>query len=322
MSKVSIALPIYNHEQYFAETLNSILGQTYQDFEIVMIDDGSTDESAKIAETYAIQYPNKIRFIKQNNQGLEATVNRILSITSGNFIAFTASDDLWYPSKLDKQMEIFDKDFEERIGVVYTYGEHLNQDPMRTRGGDLTRGIRGKIFKELFVDGCFFIPCSIVIRKSALDKVGKFNHKYPYCSDYDILLRIAAAGYEFDFVPEILAIRRIHTCNMSSNQLKSNENNREMILDIASRFKILIEQYNIDINFRLAKLDCELIRHYFSQGEMSRARNVLFSLLRKYPSLVLRSKSNITYFVMSFFPNLVLSILKGFKPMAKLFKAK
>ncbi len=321
MPKVSVIQTCYNHEKYIGEALDSILAQTYQDFEVIVVNDGSADRSGEIIESCSQQHPSKVIYIEQINQGPEGAMNSGLSRASGEYLALIAGDDTWFPTKLEKQVQLLDRDKEKRIGLVYTYGNQPNEDPTRTRLPVRALGIRGQVFKRLF-QSVWFIASSIMIPRFVFDDVGLFNRKYTFCGDYELMLRIAAASYEFDYVPELLVNRRIHPDNLSRHQLESYVNTREMILNITSRYKNLVELYNIDVDFRLAKHDQELVRHYFIQGDLLKVRQILIPIIRKYPRLALRPLRNLAYLGMSFLPKAWVRQLGKASFLSDLFLAK
>ncbi|MFC1542951.1 glycosyltransferase family 2 protein [Candidatus Neomarinimicrobiota bacterium] len=320
--KVSVIITTYNHEQYIAEALESVLNQTYQDFEIIIINDGSQDKTADIVQGYADRFPNKINFINNVvNERPKLASNKGLAAARGEFIAFNDGDDKWYPTKLEKQMQVFDQDREERLGVVYCFGEQIMEDSSRLRAPVVANTIRGKVFKPLFY-GAFFLKIAMVVRRSVIEQVGNFDMRYPLSGDYHFMLRVAAAGYEFDLVPEFLVVHRIHPWNESRDQLESNRNNREMLLDIASQYAEKIKEYEIDVDYRMAMLDLDLAWHYFVSGNLRSVRQTLTPVLRHYPSLLLKSKRYTAYYLLSFFPVSWVKLLENIPFLAPIFRGK
>ena len=104
---VSVIVPVYNRENYVGETLDSILRQTYQNIEIIAVNDGSTDNSLSVLNSYKEKYPDKITVIDQQNQGQVRSRNNAIMQSKGEYIAFLDSDDLWQPDKLEKQLPLF-----------------------------------------------------------------------------------------------------------------------------------------------------------------------------------------------------------------------
>ncbi|MFC1542950.1 glycosyltransferase family 2 protein [Candidatus Neomarinimicrobiota bacterium] len=319
--RVSVILSCFNCETYIAEAIDSVLSQTYQDYEIIVINDGSTDKSGEIIEYYANKHQKKIRYIVQENQGQEAALNHGFSLAQGEYLAFIDSDDIWYPDKLVKQVNILSNDPGKRVGLVYTYIDHLNADPTRRSRNAVTIGVRGQAFKGLFT-GAFATMSSIIVPRYVFVKVGGFNPRFSFCCDYDLMLRIAAAGYDFEYIPEVLTTRRIHSGNKTRSQMLSNINNREMLLEIAGQYAEKIREYNVDVDYRMALLDLQLAWHYFVTGNLKGVRRTLIPVLRHYPSLVLRSKRYMAYYLLSFFPASWVKRLKTIPFLAPIFKGK
>ena len=316
---VSILIPSYNHELYIKEAIDSSLNQTYDNFEILVLDDGSRDSSVSIIKEYANKYPDKIKFFEQENSGVAKTMNKLINLAQGKYLSLMASDDVLYPTKLEKQVAVFNKDIHDKVGFVYSYADHINMNKLRYRGEELNIGIRGKIIKELFEDGVFFSPVSNLIRKSAIIECGMFKVGRPYCDDYELYLEIALK-YEFDFVPEKLVARRIHYTNTSLNQVESVNGNKEMLIEFAKKHD-LVNRFNVNLERRIAILDLSLVRHYFINENYQRCRKILFPILFKYPNFILRSKSSIPYLLLSFMPRFVIHFIKKLKIFNRLFLA-
>ena len=306
---VSILIPSYNHELYISEAIESSLNQTYENFEILILDDGSTDSSVSIIKEYVNKHPDKIKFFEQENSGLAKTFNKLINLSQGKYLSLMASDDVLYPTKIEKQVAVFSKDLDKKIGLVYSYSDHININKTRYREDELKIGIRGKIIKELFEDGAFFCPVSNLIRKSVIIECGMFELGRPYCDDYQLFLKIALK-YEFDFVPEKLVARRIHYTNTSLNQVESINDNKEMLIEFAKKHD-LVNRFNVNLERRIAILDLSLAKHYFVNEDYSHCRKILFTTLLKYPNFVIQRKSSIIYLFLSCMPRFVIHFIKN-----------
>lgn len=305
---VSILIPSYNHEEYIQEAIESSLNQTYNNIEILIIDDGSSDNSPAIISGYAERYPDKIRYSRQENSGVATTLNKLIDMARGEYLSLMASDDILYPTKIEKQMSLFNADESGELGFVYSFADQINQNENRFRKEELTFGLRGFIFKELFELGVFFSPVSNLIKKSAVIECGKFKIGNPYCDDYELYLEIALK-YKMDYVPEKLVARRIHYTNTSSNQHLSVLGNKSMLIAFAERHD-LVRRYGIDVDKRLAKLDLQLAKHYFVSEDYSKSRKLLLTVLSSYPRVFIGRKSSVVYLVISFAPRVVKVFLK------------
>lgn len=212
---VSVTICCYNSEEYIAETVRSVLAQTWDDFEIVTVNDGSTDLTEEIIKSFS---DPRIQYYFQTNAGVGATRNRAVDLSRGKYVAFLDHDDLWEPSKLEKQIPLL----ETRPEVALVYSDCYFIDPHGDRFATYFayQGVepcRGRALSALVKHGCFMQLPSVVVRKDALIEVGKFDPRYNIVEDYDTWMKIAAA-HEVDYVREPLCSYRDHPANTSKTQ--------------------------------------------------------------------------------------------------------
>lgn len=207
MSKISVIIPTYNRSAYIADAIRSVQAQTHSDIEIIVADDGSTDNTAAVVA----QFEETVTFISLPHRGQPAaTRNAGLGAAKGDFIAFLDSDDLYLPYKLTLQLTAFEKYPE--AGMVYSNGQFFRDDPRQVTGHVLD-GLptpSGDIFAEL-LRGNFLAPPTVLIRRACLDTAGLFDERPDFFAveDYDLWLRIAAAQIPIVYVPgDVAAIRR------------------------------------------------------------------------------------------------------------------
>ncbi|MGO9377178.1 MAG: glycosyltransferase family 2 protein [Dissulfurispiraceae bacterium] len=216
--RVSVIVTCYNYAKYLEGCLTSILNQTYQDFELLIVNDGSTDNTDEIVTRFLDN--DKIRYINQSNTGQAIATNNGITAAAGELIAFLDADDLWEPTKLQKQVNLFSRD---SIGVVYSRLKFINED-----GVPRYAEIANKYFipRSGFITGFLlfenFIPySSTVVRKQCFDKYGMFNPEYKNGLDWDLWLRISKE-FEFAFVDEPLLLYRMgHPGQLTSNMERS-----------------------------------------------------------------------------------------------------
>jgi len=218
MPTVSVIMPAYNGERFIREALDSVLAQTFKDFEIIVVNDGSTDGTLAILKEYKRKHPKKFRYFSQKNAGISAARNCAIGTACSDLIAFIDHDDLWSPDKLARQVPLFKGD----VGLVYS-----NANIIDSRGKiaklevSYSRFCRGNIFHKL-LRGNFIPMSSVIVSKVALDDVSWFNPEYKMSEEYDLWLRIARK-YSADYVPAALASYRLHGGNMSRNVEKFAE---------------------------------------------------------------------------------------------------
>lgn len=217
--RVSVIVTCYNYAQYLEGCIQSVLNQTYQDFELLIVNDGSTDNTDEIVTKFLDN--KKIRYLNQSNTGQAMATNNGILAASGELIAFLDADDLWDIAKLEKQVKLFTRD---TIGVVYSRAKNIDKE-----GLVVAKELTGKkhyiprsgyITEALLFEN--FIPySSVMVRKECFARCGMFNAEYKNGLDWDLWLRISTA-YEFDFIDEYLLFYRIgHPGQLTANEERS-----------------------------------------------------------------------------------------------------
>ena len=203
MPKVSVIIPTYNREEFISETIESVLNQTYKDFEIIVIDDGSTDNTKRKLE----KFNSKIKLIEQKNSERAISRNNGVKNAGGVYIAFLDSDDLWTTNKLEKQIEILDN-FKDII-LVYGQSLRINEKSQKTKTAKRqTVGYSGNVFENLLLRNFITSPTPTV-RREFFDKTSGFQTKYIPYEDWEFWLRFSLLG-KFCFLSNPLAYYRIH----------------------------------------------------------------------------------------------------------------
>lgn len=209
--KVSIVIPCYNAEKFIAEALKSVFSQTFTDYEVIVVNDASTDRSRDIISHYA----DKIKLINLEVNGGEAHArNKALKEASGLYISFLDADDIWRPEKLAKQVSYLDSHPE--VGFVYSNGTCFKVEKgAKVFVREFKLSFDGDVFKELFWSN--FVPGHTpMVRKTILDQVGYYDEAVQLkraATDYDLWLRIARVT-NFGHISELLADYRLHESNM------------------------------------------------------------------------------------------------------------
>lgn len=218
MPKVSVIIPTHNREKYIERAVKSVLRQTYKDYELIVVDDGSTDKTKKIVKKYVKRHPKKVRYIYQDNRGPSAARNTGIRNAQGKYITFLDSDDEYLPKMLKRQISFIKK--RPKCRFLYTW--YYDTD----KKGKIKRKRTTKRFrtKEALREGLFFRKLTIrtstvMIQKKVFKKTGLFNENYWYSQDWDMWLRIAKyhRGY---CIRKPLAKYRQHDNNRSSRGIK------------------------------------------------------------------------------------------------------
>jgi glycosyltransferase involved in cell wall biosynthesis len=208
MPKVSVIIPAYNVMAYLPETLDSVLKQTFVDFEVIIVNDGSSDG----IEAWAEQLTDpRVKFFSQKNQGPSVARNTGLDQAQGNYIAFLDADDLWDSSKLEKQVQVLDNNLE--VGLVYTWVASIDQNG-RSRGRILEHHQEGNVWKALLKHNILECGSTPMVRRNCLQTVGNFDLNLPNSQDRDMWIRIASQ-YKFAVIKEPLVSYRQRTGSVS-----------------------------------------------------------------------------------------------------------
>jgi len=206
--RVSVVIPTYNHETYIAEAVESVLAQTYQDFELIVIDDGSTDNTRQVLEPYL----DRITYLYQENQGRSLARNRGIQVAQGEYIAFLDADDWFLPRKLELQTHFLDEHSE--VGMVTSGWIETDEQ------GKTLRRVEPWHWKpHLGLAECVMsipvIPSSLQVRRCWLDAVGLFDESLDWNEDQDLYLRLVTDGCRLVWLPEIVSCYRLRGNHMS-----------------------------------------------------------------------------------------------------------
>ena len=182
--QVSVIIPTYNRARIIKEAVDSVLAQDFKDFELIVVDDGSTDNTSSVLAPYG----DDIRIHFQENKGVSAARNRGIAEASGQFIAFLDSDDLWLPQKLTTQVEFFNQTPD---ALICQTEEVWIRNGIRVNPKKRHKKPSGMIF-EPSLALCLVSPSAVMIRRELLDSAGGFDETLPVCEDYDLWLRISS----------------------------------------------------------------------------------------------------------------------------------
>ncbi|MCB9858449.1 MAG: glycosyltransferase [Phycisphaerales bacterium] len=223
--RVSVIIPTYNRLGFLREALDSVHAQTFSDYEVIIVDDGSTEDiAAGVAD-----HPVKSRIVRQVRSGPGAARNRGIDEASADTIAFLDSDDLWAPTKLARFLQVLDDAPEIRIA----YGPMLPIDAERHGVPGRTKPCHdGRITTPLFLSSFVHVP-TVVCRKSTIVEIGGFDPNLPVCEDYDLWLRLSVFE-SFALVEEPLAYRRLHGDRLSKSSMARN---LSVKADVLRRFR-------------------------------------------------------------------------------------
>jgi glycosyltransferase involved in cell wall biosynthesis len=196
---VSVIIPTHNRGWILREAIDSVLAQDYADYELIVVDDGSTDNTREILEACG----RDITVVQQSNRGVSAARNRGIAASRGQLLAFLDSDDLWLPQKLSRQVDFFKSN---PAALICQTEETWVRNGVRVNPKRRHQKLAGMIF-EPSLALCLVSPSAVMIRKSLFEAVGRFDERLPACEDYDLWLRVSCR-YPVYLIDEPLIIKR------------------------------------------------------------------------------------------------------------------
>jgi glycosyltransferase involved in cell wall biosynthesis len=229
---VSVIVPVYRGEQFVAAAIESVLEQTYRSFELVIVNDGSPDDSDRVIRRF-LPHP-QIKYIEQANGGVAAARNTGLANANGTFVALLDQDDVWLPQKLDRQVAYLEA--HPHIGLVHTRVECMDA---RGEPCSCIKAI-GVIPLEGFCSGQLLLgngiaPLTVLMRRHCIEEVGGFDQRFAPTDDWDLWLRIARR-YPLGFMDEVTARYRVHHEMVSKDRFKMQQAALALVDSICERF--------------------------------------------------------------------------------------
>ena len=226
---VSILMPVYNGEKYLSEAIESALAQTYQNFELLIVNDGSTDNSAAIIKPFLKD--SRVIYIEQKNAGVAAARNTAIKHARGQYFGFLDQDDLWLNNKLEVQIAALEQD--ESVALV-----HSRQDFIDSHGNKIDyewiTGGSGYCFRDNFIKNRIAV-LTVLIRKTIIDEIGLFNEQLSGADDYEMWLRITLK-YPIKYIDQALAFYRFHDNNVSKDSFRMTITDLKAINTILSDY--------------------------------------------------------------------------------------
>jgi glycosyltransferase involved in cell wall biosynthesis len=215
MATVDVIIPAFNAARTLPIAMQSVFAQTFDDWQILLVDDGSTDNTAQVVAPFLDRFGPKIRYIKQENRGLPAARNTAIRASTAEFLALLDADDVWLPCRLAESVKILRE--RPQAGLAYGGITSIDQEglPGETFGGN-RRYAEGRIAPQIYMRRVD-LPCpTITFRRKCVDEVGFFDETMRATEDRDLCLRIALQ-YEVAFVPRVLAYYRVSPSSMTTD---------------------------------------------------------------------------------------------------------
>ena len=267
---VSIVTPTYNRARFIGQAVESVLAQTMPDWELLLVDDGSTDNTREVVEPYLAD--PRIHYFYQPNQGQSIARNNALEKARGDFIGFLDSDDLWCADKLEQQLALFEN--HPDVDIVHGDENMIDEQGQETSRENMRR-YSGRITPQLLADNSVSITTALV-RRGCFDEMGGFQASHGVADDYDLWLRFSSR-YRFHYEPGIVAAYRVMPDQISSDKRRRFAANEKIIKDF-------LDQYGSTLSLQerrwgLARFYCRSARYFASVSDRRRAaREVLKAL--------------------------------------------
>lgn len=283
MATISVIIPAYNAERTILETIASVQKQTFADFEIIVIDDGSTDRTVAILNNID---DDRVKIFSYDNSGVAVARNRGISHATGEYIAFLDADDLWTPDKLELQLTALKQHPE--AGVAYSWTIYF-KDGEDTSFLGASIFFEGDVYGQLLVNNFLAHGSNPLIRREAIESVGEFDPAFPHCADWDYYLRLAAR-VPFTVVPKHQILYRKSSGSMTS---KIDGIEKQLMMMFEKHFQIARPEYQPLKNKSLAWIYEYCTEQYLQYGsdrqDIDRAGQKLWKAIRLHPQILLEN---------------------------------
>ena len=285
---VSVIIPAYNAAGFIGDTLNSVFAQTYSNYEVILVNDGSpdTDELEKVIEPFR----DRLIYLEQENKGPSAARNNAIRKARGELVAFLDSDDNWLPDYLAEQIGLIEG--EPRFDMVYSDAWLFGDSPLAGRRFmECAPSVGPVTFESLLLYQTSVITSGTVVRRQAVIDAGLFDERFIRCEDFDLWIRLAHRGARIGFQEQVLARHRAHGASLAANEIAMVESQIE-VLKKAKQTLSLSEAEHELIDRQLencaAQIDLEQGKRYFIAGDYQQAVQALERANTFNPSLKLK----------------------------------
>jgi glycosyltransferase involved in cell wall biosynthesis len=303
MPEVSVIIPTYNSAQFIVEALQSVFDQTFKDYEIIIVNDGSTDHTQRLISKYI----NRVKYIYQENAGPAKAKNRGIMNSSGIYVAFLDADDVWLPTKLEKQVSVFHRN--PVLGMVFTENSCFDEKRgiyMRSIG-KRDRLMKGDIARNIFLHSGVSTP-TVMVRKEIFNEIGLFEEELYMGEDDNMWVRIAA-NFGVELIDEPLVKVRSHAHRTTVNKSKLFESIEANINLLNCRYKGVKERIEDVIPLKLSWLQFEVGYNHFENLNFVEARKSFARGIQ----LDMWNWRNYGYWLLTLLPERIVMRIKWFK---------
>ena len=258
MARVSVVIPTYNRLPRVKDAIDSVLKQTYRDFKLWVVDDGSTDGTGESLRVFG----NKVKYISQDNSGVSAARNLGLRVSRGKYVAFLDSDDLWEPRKLEIQVRWMEAN--PQFPLSYTDEVWIRRG-IRVNPKKRHAKYSGWIFEKC-LPLCIISPSSVLMKRALFEEIGGFDETLPVCEDYDFWLRLTCR-YPVLFIDKKLIVKRGGHPDQLSTRSWGNDRYRVMALENLLRSQDLKAEERRMVSGELVRKCHILSRGFYKRGK-------------------------------------------------------
>lgn len=270
---ISVIIPSYNSGRYICEAVDSVLSQSYTDYEIIVVDDGSTDNTRASLE----KYKDSIRYIYQENRGLAGARNTGIKLAGGEYLQFLDADDIILPEKFEKQIHFLENN--THYDIVYCDYMFFDADGRKWKTERFRPG--GDILYALIKD-IFFPAHAPLFRREVIEKAGFFNEELRAVEDWEFWLRVAYCGFRFYFMGEVLCLYRQHESTLTKNRVLIMENKIHVIENASQKMLSGNVRKRLGIRRQLIHYRWLLGREYMKNKRFFKG---ILMIVYSYPSL-------------------------------------
>ena len=300
--EVSVILTTYNRPEFLEEAILSVLNQTFNDYEFLVVDDGSIDPDTK---AICDHYKDQLTYIFRENGGLPAARNTGIVNAKGKYICFLDDDDVWMPQKLQRQVDYFKQiPSSENIGLIFTWSIIIDE-----KGQEIGRGgthVRGNIFYDLFYKCLVHAPSSVMIKREVFEKIGLFDEFFRMRQDWEFYFRVSKR-YNICSIDEPLIKYRRHSANLSGRKnMKKSEFYEMKVLEKVFHLEAKNKKVQKIRNDVMAKFYLKQSAGYFFGNNLEYCRN-RFKIALGYEPGAIPLLYKLMY-IASFFPRGIRSI--------------
>jgi glycosyltransferase involved in cell wall biosynthesis len=232
MPKVSVIMPVYNSEKYISEAIHSVLDQTYQDFELIIVDDGSTDNTSSIVTSFQEKYPQKVMvIIHQKNQGVSQARNTAIKYSQGKYLMFADADDIQIDNRFELTMEKLEKN---KVDIVFNSCQMIDANGRELEQyKEYPSGMTSENVLLYHLKRNYLWTSLVLIRKT---KDIWFDPTIPNSVDYELFLRLFLKGYTLSIIDQPLVKYRLHNSNISSDGKKARKTVKKVLKELDEHF--------------------------------------------------------------------------------------